>query len=362
MDLNELRRGTSLLDGASGAGTAISPESIELSRTSRDRSQPLMARVNAFQDIISIEVGDTTLSRARNIEREEGFRQLFLKFEGGNPTGTQKDRIAFVQCLDALRRGFETVTLATCGNYGASMALAAKLAGLDCRICIPEAYHTQRIADMTGSGTSIIRTPGSYEESVMFSRESAEKNELYDANPGGANTAIQLQAYGELANELYDVLRDSPKIVAVPVSNGTLLAGIFRGFQTLYKRGKVSHLPKMVAASSTNKNPIIVSYKKGYETCMDLNPDKVKETSTNEPLINWHSFDGNEALQAIRESGGSALAVSDKKLRDYSRLLRLREGLSVLPASTAGLVSLLAINRDEKLEGDRYVAILTGRR
>ena len=91
----------------------------------------LWARLDAYEDIFDSEVGDTTLSRARNIEREVGLRQIFLKFEGGNPSGTQKDRIAFAQALDALRRGYDTVTVATCGNYGVAVAFAASLAGFD---------------------------------------------------------------------------------------------------------------------------------------------------------------------------------------------------------------------------------------
>ena len=62
-----------------------------------DRRYPLEERVEAFEDIIDSEVGDTAMVRARNIEREVGLRQIYLKFEGGNPTGTQKDRIAFEQ-------------------------------------------------------------------------------------------------------------------------------------------------------------------------------------------------------------------------------------------------------------------------
>ena len=65
----------------------------------------LEERLEAFEDIIDSEVGDTNLTRARNIERGTGLRQLYLKFDGGNPTGTQKDRIAFAQSMDALRRG-----------------------------------------------------------------------------------------------------------------------------------------------------------------------------------------------------------------------------------------------------------------
>ncbi|SHK66734.1 threonine synthase [Reichenbachiella agariperforans] len=341
---------------------AISPESKKLSEMVKDTSLSLLDRIESFEDIINLEVGDTSLSRARNIERETGFRQLFLKFEGGNPTGTQKDRIAFAQCLDALRRGYDTITVATCGNYGASVALAAYLAGLRCVIHIPENYHTDRISEMEMAGGEVHRVVGTYEDTVQASSEAAAAEGWYDANPGGANTALQIMAYAEMANEIYDQLRDAPKIIAVPVSNGTLLAGIYRGFVSLYKRGKTSRVPLMVAASSTHKNPIVYSFKKGMENCVDLRPEKIKETVVNEPLINWHSFDGEEALYAIRQSNGSAHNISDEKMLKVSKLLKEKEGLHVLPASVAGLVALLEIDDQKELEPDRYVAVLTSRR
>lgn len=351
-----------LLDGASGFGTAVSKETEELSNYIKDKSSTLNERVESFEDIINIEVGDTTLSRARNIERETGLRQIFLKFEGGNPTGTQKDRIAFAQCHDALRRGFDTITVATCGNYGASIALSARLANLRCIICIPETYHTQRIREIENAGAFIQRVKGSYEDTVLYSKSLAETQEYYDANPGGANTALQIRAYSEIAHEIYDFMRDAPKVVAAPVSNGTLLAGLNRGFVSLYKRGKTSRIPRVVAGSSFKKNPIIWSFKKGFESCQDLTPESIRESKVNEPLINWHSFDGDEALIAIRDTNGYAVDVSDNKLTHYSRVLREKEGLNVLPASTAGLVALLEWHRLEPMEGDRYVAVLTGRK
>jgi len=105
-----------LLDGASSQAPIIAPELETQKGIAADKDQPLADRLEAYEDIVDSEVGDTTLSRARNIEREVSLRQIYLKFEGGNPSGTQKDRIAFAQARDALRRGFEAVTLATCGN------------------------------------------------------------------------------------------------------------------------------------------------------------------------------------------------------------------------------------------------------
>lgn len=348
-------------DGVKSAELKVSPKAIELSKQVKDASLSIIDRLEAFEDIISFEVGDTSLNRAKNLEREFGIRQLFIKYEGENPTGTQKDRIAFGQVHDALRRTYDTICLATCGNYGVAVALAANLAGLRCKIYIPETYHTSRIKEMELQNAEIVRLAGSYEDTVVQSSKLALENDWYDANPGGQNTPLQINAYSNIAYEIYDQLRDAPKILAVPVSNGTLLAGVYRGFVSLYKRGKTSRIPKIVAASSTHKNPVIVSYKSGYETCRDLEPKKIKETKINEPLINWHSFDGDEALYALRMTNGEAFHVSDKKMKDMSVYLHKKEGYRILPASTASLIALMEMHEKQNLDPDRYVAILTGK-
>src|SRR6185503_8849038 len=143
---SEPRMQTDPLRGGVSPSTAHLPkEVLELSEFIKDTSNSLVDRLESYEDIMSIEIGDTPLTRMRNVERETGLKQLYLKFEGGNPSGTQKDRIAYAQCLDALRRGFDTITIATCGNFGASIAQASFLAGLRCILYIPEAYHTDRI-------------------------------------------------------------------------------------------------------------------------------------------------------------------------------------------------------------------------
>lgn len=161
--------------------------------------------------------------------------------------------------------GFDAMTVATCGNYGAAIAMAASFAGLRCYIYIPEGYRTKRIDEMTSKGAEIIRCPGDYERAVQLSDERARTDEIYDANPGGANTALQLRAYGEIAYEIYDELRDAPAAVALPVSNGTTLAGVHRGFVSLYRRGKTSRIPRMIAGSTFGKNPIIHAFRKNRE-------------------------------------------------------------------------------------------------
>jgi threonine synthase len=350
-----------LKDGVKTSDNKFSSETKKLSELVKDKSKSLVDRLECYEDIINLEIGDTGLTRAKTLEREFNIRQLYIKYEGDNPTGTQKDRIAFAQAYDALRRDFDVVSLATCGNYGVAMALAANLAGISCKIFIPESYHTERIKEMESLNAEIIRLSGNYEDVVKTSSAYALQYGWYDANPGGDNTPLQISAYAQIAIEIVEELGDAPKYCAVPVSNGTLFAGIYRGFVTLYKRGKTSRIPKMIAASSTHKNPIIQSFRQGLRHCKDLNPEAIRETKCNEPLINWHSFDGEEALYAIRQSEGDAYNISDKKMKEMSRFLLKKEGLRILPASTAGLIALLEMDEKLDFEPDRFVAILTAK-
>jgi threonine synthase len=350
-----------ILDGVKSADIKITKEIKALSEMVKDTRLSIVDRLESFEDIMSLEIGDTSLNRARNLEREFNIRQLYIKYEGENPSGTQKDRIAFAQVHDAFRRKFKIISLATCGNYGVAVAYAAFLAGIKCKIFIPESYHTERIKEMEKFDAEIIRLSGTYEDTVLESSKYALKNKWYDANPGGANTSLQIAAYSNIANEIYDQLREAPKYIASPVSNGTLLAGIYRGFVSLYKRGKVSRIPMFIAGSSAYKNPIITSFKAGFDQCMDIDPKLIKETAINEPLINWHSFDGNEALYAITQSGGEAQHISDKKMKDMSTFLHKKEGYRILPASTSGLIALLEKHEKNEMINDRYVAILTGK-
>ena len=148
----------------------------------------------------------------------------------------------------------------------------------------------------------------------------------------------------------------------MPVSNGTTLAGIAKGFQSLYRRGKTSRMPKIIAGSSYRKNPIVESFLKGHDDCRDLDPARIRETTINEPLINWHSIDGDLALDAVRATGGWAAYASDRAMTRFSRMISSSEGLNVLPASTASLIALLDGHVRGVLPNDRYVVVLTGRR
>ncbi|MGD8297515.1 MAG: hypothetical protein PVG67_14040 [Desulfobacterales bacterium] len=116
LDMEYDNRPFNLVDGATGESFKIIREVDEKKKISENPELPMESRLEAYEDIFDSEVGDTSLVRARNIEREVGLRQIYLKFEGGNPTGTQKDRIAFAQAMDALRRCCRCACRRLCGS------------------------------------------------------------------------------------------------------------------------------------------------------------------------------------------------------------------------------------------------------
>jgi len=309
-------------------------------------------------------IGNTTFLEAKNLAKNLGIERLFLKFEGSNPTGTQKDRIALALIDDAFKKKYKVITTATCGNFGAALAYVANNFGLESHIYIPTNYHPakNRINYLQQANAHIHYIEGHYEDAVSHSSEIAENENYYDANPGIPHVRdVSFQAYGEIAHELYKNLRRVPDYVFCPVGNGTTLAGIYLGFKYLYKEGKISKIPKIVATSTKKGNPIIKSYKVKSKVALDLSPNEIRESQINEPLTNWHSYDGQEALDAIYDSNGFAEYASDTKMLNFYKVLRDEQGINALPASTSTLAVLSGLKRAEVTLKGTYVAVLTGR-
>jgi len=309
-------------------------------------------------------VGSTTFVESKNIARYVGCERLYLKFEGGNPTGTQKDRIALAIMDAAKQQNAKAVTSATCGNFGAALAWAARLFDIPAHIFIPEGYHVpkDRMKRIKEAGAYLHFEPGQYEDLVEISSERAAEEGWFDANPGRDSVKdISIEAYGDVATEIYRDIRRAPNFVFVPVGNGTTFAGIHLGFKKLYEAGKIPFVPRMVATSTRRGNPIVKSFKMNSRTIQDLSRDEIKETKFNEPLTNWHAYDGQEALDAIYESRGFADYASESKMVEFSKLLRQEEGLYVLPAAASTLAVMHALADDKVTMKGNFTAILTGR-
>jgi threonine synthase len=208
-------------------------------------------------------IGDTVLLGSNKLEKLLGFSKIFLKFEGGNPSGTMKDRASYACLRLAAFQGHRKLVIASCGNFGASFVHMARLFNIEAHVYIPEGYHTSRIVEIEDKGGLVHWVPGTYEEVVEFSSEEAEKLGWFNANPGvKANTEASLAAYATISYEILMSLGYAPDVVAVPVGNGTTIAGIYTGFNMLHEGG-------LWTASS-----------KGREIYGILNPRRLRRPST----------------------------------------------------------------------------------
>jgi len=306
-------------------------------------------------------IRDKNLERLLNIQGE-----LYLEFEGANPTGTQKDRIAVIHARLAKELNYDVITVGSCGNYGVAIAYFAKLFGLKAVVVIPKGYHATRFHEFEEYGARIVRIEGMYEDAVTYSKILAKREGWYDANPGLENREINMVAYSTISDHIFRYFNDSPDTVSVAVGNGTTLAGIFFGFEELYRNGFITHIPRMIAGSTPKDNAVIHSFLMGSESAIAIPPEKIHETTINEPLVNYYAFDGDAALHALRKSNGFAEYVSDYRMLYLSRLLKRTSGLNVLPASTAALGALINVLKKLEKSGEltdkeHHVVVLTAR-
>ncbi len=295
------------------------------------------------------------LIRESNIGNFLDKENMLLKYEGANPTGTQKDRISRKHVENAISKGYDRISVATCGNYGASIAYYAEKYGIKAIIGIPSDYSNIRYDEIKEYNADIIEKPLKYEEMVEYIRDLSNKNNWYDASPGSKNKKIDIEGYSEIAYEIYNQLSYIPDYISIPVGNGTTLYGIYRGFYDLYKNNRTDKIPEFIASSTVNGNPIIDSFLNDYKKIHEINPENIMETEINEPLVSYRSYDGQNALNVLYKTGGKAVYVTDDEMYELSRDFKKYDDLSVLPASTAAVAAALRIVDDETC-----VIVLTG--
>lgn len=304
--------------------------------------------------------GRTPFFRAANLEKALHLKKIFVKFEGAGITGTQKDRISRLHVMKAKEQGFDTVALATCGNYGASISYYAGQYGMKSVVAIPDYYSGERNGEIISNGGQVLEMDGRYEDIVEYMRDRSNDEGWYDSSPGSRNSFLDIRGYESIAFEIFDQLGHVPTYVSVPLGNGTTLAGISTGFEKLISRGVSGKMPKFIGSSTPNGNPIVATWKKKGRKLIELNPSTIRETKASEPLVAYRSYDGQKALDAIYRSNGMAAYVTDDEMYRYSRLIEQSETLSVLPASASSLAAAHRLVGSRK-EPDDIVVVLTGR-
>jgi threonine synthase len=292
--------------------------------------------------------GNTPLIPAIHLSKELGGGfELFVKFEGMNPTGSFKDRGMTAAISEAAGRDAKAVICASTGNTAASAAAYASRAGMRSVVLIPQGkVAAGKLAGALAYGAQVVQVDGSFDDALGMVVAITQKHPICLVN---SLNPYRIEGQKSAAFEICDTLGAAPDWLCLPVGNAGNITSYWAGFKQ-YEALKSSGLPHVLGVQAEGSAPLVLGH-----------PVEKPETVATAIRIGRPAR-GEQALEAAEESGGRIIAVSDDEILSMQRKLARLEGIWVEPASAAGLAGLareLAAGHFEA-KGKRVVAICTG--
>ena len=275
-----------------------------------------------------------------------GF-DLYIKYEGLNPTGSFKDRGMTAAISEAQGRGAQTVICASTGNTAASAAAYAARAGMKAIVLIPQGkVAAGKLAGAVAYGAQVIQIDGSFDDALSMVVKITNKHPIALVN---SINPYRIEGQKTSAFEICDTLESAPDWLCLPVGNAGNITAYWAGFKQ-YDELKSTSLPQVLGVQAAGSAPLVVGH-----------PVEHPETVATAIRIGAPAR-GEQALQAAEESGGRIIAATDEQILDMQKALATLEGIWVEPASAAGLAGLAQEIAYGKLnpKGKRIVAICTG--
>jgi threonine synthase len=339
----------------------------ELERAARKtewRSAPLSVwryrdfmPIRDVQKIVSLNEGGTGFHRCLRLGEKLGLKELYVKNEGENPTGSFKDRGMTVGVSKAVELGVQAVICASTGNTSASLAAYAAKAGLQCAVLIPSgkiAYG--KLAQAMIYGAKVLQVRGNFDESLDMVLKLSEKHgSIYLLN---SINPFRIEGQKSLGYEICDQLnQQAPDRIVVPVGNAGNISAIWKGCREFHDLGLVEGLPMMTGIQAAGSAPIAQAIKTGSDTIVPVSkPETVATAIRIGAPVSW-----KKALNAIRDSGGTAETVTDDEILSAQKLLARVEGLFVEPASASSIAGLIKLVDNGTISKDgRVVCVTTG--
>jgi threonine synthase len=295
--------------------------------------------------VVTLGEGGTPLVRSGSLSDETGL-EVFLKFEGANPTGSFKDRGMTVAVSRAVERGVKAVACASTGNTSASAAAYAARAGLTCAVVVPrDGVASGKLAQTLVAGARVLEVEGSFDLALRVTRELADSEPVALVNSVNPD---RIEGQKTCAFEICDALGRAPDVHLMPVGNAGNITSHWRGYREYRETAEIGFLPAMFGFQAEGADPIVRG-----EPVAD--PRTVASAIRIGDPASWRG-----ALDAASESGGEILSVRDEEILSAYDLVA-REGLFAEPASAASVAGLLLLHRIGRLErGQVAVCVLTG--
>ncbi len=297
--------------------------------------------------IVTLNEGNTPLIRADRLAEAiapKAGLQLYLKYEGLNPTGSFKDRGMTAAITQAVAEGAKTVICASTGNTAASAAAYAARAGLRCLVLVPEGkIALGKLAASLAYGAEVISIEGSFDDGLSMVREIVQRQPIALVN---SINPWRLEGQKTAAFEICDQLGgQAPDWHCLPVGNAGNISAYWLGYRQ-YGKG----LPRLLGGQASGAAPIVLGH-------VVEKPETLATAIRIGNPARWQ-----QALAALDESGGIITAVSDEDILQSWRLLARLEGVFVEPASATGLAALkqqITLGEIDPV-GKTAVCVLTG--
>ncbi len=305
---------------------------------------------------ITLKEGGTPLYRVDRIAKSIGMKEVHVKHEGMNPTGSFKDRGMTVGVTKALELGMKTVACASTGNTSASLAVYGARAGVPAVVLLPSGkVALGKLAQALMHGAKVLSIRGNFDDALKLVRDLCDREGFYLLN---SVNPYRLEGQKTIAFEIADQLGwQAPDRLVLPVGNAGNITAIYKGFKELKLLGLIDSVPKMTGIQAEGACPIVKAIKSNASKII---PESKPETVATAIRIG-NPVNAIKALNAIRESGGTAETVSDDEIIAAQHELASLEGIGVEPASASSiaglrkLVGLGVIDSDEKV-----VCVTTG--
>jgi threonine synthase len=301
--------------------------------------------VSAETPVVTLLEGGTPLVRSGPLSKETG-REVYLKFEGANPTGSFKDRGMTVAISKALEEGSKAVVCASTGNTSASAAAYAAAAGLTCAVLVPKGrVALGKMAQTLVHGARVLEVAGNFDQSLEVARLLAERFPVTLVN---SVNPYRLEGQKTLAFEVCDALGRGPDLHFVPVGNAGNISSHWMGYTEYAADGVIERAPALFGFQASGAAPIV----RGEPV---LNPSTIATAIRIGNPASWE-----KAVAAAKDSGGAIEAVTDREiLSAYRRVAR--EGVFCEMASAASVAGLRKVHEEGRLPpGDVIVCVLTG--
>ena len=305
-------------------------------------------------NVVTLGEGFTPIFKAERFGPEMGCSDLYIKDEGVNPTASFKARGLSAAVSKAKELGITKITMPSAGNAAGAMTAYAAKAGIESFVFMPQDAPESNQKEVVITGGELNLIDGLISDAGVLSRARAAEEGLFDVST--LQEPYRVEGKKTMG---YEIAEQSgwklPDAIIYPTGGGTGIVGMWKAFAEMEAMGWIdSHRPKMFAVQAEGCAPMVRAFEQGDEFA-----EPWQDASTIAPGIRVPGGIGDYLiLNAIRESGGGALTVSDDEIRDYMGRVARSEGMFICPEGAATAAALEKLLSDSVLDPDENILLL----